>query len=145
MKTKAATLLFGAVLLPFAAPAQAPKPVPADSVRLLLNSSGRFVTPVPLALSLRLAQQRGVVVIDVRSASEFRSGHVRGARNFPYESFDQFRPAVPRFKAKQLYLIYGSSASQSNEVGAVLGKLGKVYCLTAEPYAALLSAGVPTE
>jgi rhodanese-related sulfurtransferase len=41
------------------------------------------------------AQRRGAVLLDVREAAEWRSGHARGARHLPLSRLQQQPPALP--------------------------------------------------
>lgn len=67
-------------------------------------------------------QQRGVTVVDVRSAGEFESGHVPGAINIPYDQVAA-RSAELGAKGKPV-LLYCRSGRRSGIAGAELNKQG---------------------
>jgi rhodanese-related sulfurtransferase len=67
-------------------------------------------------------QQRGVTVVDVRSAGEFESGHVPGAINVPYDQVAA-RSAEVGAKGKPV-LLYCRSGRRSGIAAAELNKQG---------------------
>jgi adenylyltransferase/sulfurtransferase len=66
-----------------------------------ISASGKNVPPrtpavtalrdyaVDMAEACRLMAERDVHIIDVRSASEYRAGHIPGALNYPLEALDE--------------------------------------------------------
>src|SRR6266568_456957 len=57
--------------------------------------------------------KRGAMVIDVRSANEFNSGHLLQAYNMPLDSVDVLVPSTVRDKNKVLLLHYASGMRSS--------------------------------
>jgi rhodanese-related sulfurtransferase len=95
-----------AALIAIAAPGASPLPPPGI---------------VDGAIALQL-QQRGVTVVDVRSAGEFEGGHVPGAINIPYEQMAT-RAAELGAKGKPV-LLYCRSGRRSGIAAAELNRLG---------------------
>ena len=67
--------------------------------------------------------QNGAVVIDVRSANEFESGHLLQAYNFPLDRIEMTVPGAVRDKSKVL-LLHCSTGVRSNIAKKKLEGLG---------------------
>ena len=67
------------------------------------------------------AQQEGVRVIDVRSASEYENGHIPGAENVP---IDQFAQAAKSWDKNSAILVYCATGARSSEAVSILKKDG---------------------
>jgi phage shock protein E len=65
----------------------------------------------------------GVKLIDVRSAGEFRSGHVSGARNIDVSS-PGFERTISSLNARHTYLVYCQSGSRSARAAATMRRGG---------------------
>lgn len=48
------------------------------------------------------------VILDLRDHEEYAASHIRGARNLPYEYYDNYIEKLPRGKKYILYCNYGS-------------------------------------
>jgi len=81
--------------------------------RLLTGLTGGPAEPLP----------PDAVLIDVRSAGEFSSGHIAGARNIPLEALGQrIQGAVPDRNAA--ILVYCRSGMRSGQARALLQNMG---------------------
>jgi rhodanese-related sulfurtransferase len=92
---------------------------------LALAPPGASPMPLPGSIDGATAQQlqqRGVTVVDVRSAGEFESGHVPGALNIPYDQVAA-RSAELGAKGKPV-LLYCRSGRRSGIAAAELNKQG---------------------
>jgi rhodanese-related sulfurtransferase len=63
------------------------------------------------------------VVIDVRSAGEFKGGKIQGARNLDVSS-GSFTESVKNLPKNKTYLLYCKSGSQSARAAGVMAELG---------------------
>ncbi|MBR5302715.1 MAG: rhodanese-like domain-containing protein [Clostridia bacterium] len=63
------------------------------------------------------------VILDVRTAEEYQSGHIPGAVNLPNETI--FKDNIPELPDKdQLILVYCRSGNRSRQAAAKLASLG---------------------
>jgi len=58
------------------------------------------------------SKERGVVIIDVRTAAEFSSGKIKGAKNISYPG-GGFKSSVDKMDRNSTYLVYCLSGSRS--------------------------------
>ena len=58
------------------------------------------------------SKERGVVIIDVRTASEFSDGKIKGAKNISYPG-GGFKASVDKMDRNSTYLVYCLSGSRS--------------------------------
>ena len=58
------------------------------------------------------AKERGVVIIDVRTPSEYGSGKIKGAKNISYPG-GGFKSSVDKMNRDSTYLVYCLSGSRS--------------------------------
>jgi len=75
---------------------------------------------VPQAVQL---MNRGAVVVDVRKADEFGSGHMVNAKNIPVETLDGDKTKVDKYKKKNLLMVC-ESGTTSGRAANVLRKDG---------------------
>ncbi|MBC7548702.1 MAG: rhodanese-like domain-containing protein [Polaromonas sp.] len=73
--------------------------------------------------AVQLINREKAVVIDVREAEEFATGHVGGAKNVPLDQLEAKLPAMVKNKALPLILVCGTGARAGRAV-AVAKKLG---------------------
>jgi thiosulfate sulfurtransferase len=66
-------------------------------------------------------QQHTVVLIDVRSREEYRSGHWAGARNYPYEEVERWEKMMP---GNAVLVFYCSHGGNSMQIARRLGMQG---------------------
>ena len=68
-------------------------------------------------LKSRLNQE--VVLLDVRTPAEYRSGHIRGAKNVPLHRISQYEA-----KGKQTHYVICQSGMRSKQATKILAKKG---------------------
>lgn len=73
--------------------------------------------------AVQLINREKAVVIDVREADEFATGHVGGAKNVPLSQLEQKLPGVVKNKALPLILVCATGARAQGAV-ALAKKLG---------------------
>jgi rhodanese-related sulfurtransferase len=76
----------------------------------------------PAELRRRLASGAPPVILDVRSASEFRAGHVPGAINLPY--WKLLLGAAPPFATDAEVVVYCGHGPRAKMAGAALRSRG---------------------
>ncbi len=64
----------------------------------------------------REAVKNGAVIVDVRTVSEFRQGHIKGAVNLPIEEILKGNITLPKDKEIVVYCRTGSRSSVSANV-----------------------------
>lgn len=70
------------------------------------------------AKELNRCVQEGLVIIDLRSPGEYRSGHIKGAVNLPYDQLEEWEPGLPE-RELVLYCERGSiSMAAARELAA---------------------------
>lgn len=67
------------------------------------------------------AIQKGALLIDVRSKSEFQSGSVKGAKNIPLETIAQ---RLDEFKGKDNIIVFCRSGNRSAQAKRILESKG---------------------
>lgn len=70
----------------------------------------------------KLIAEKKVVVLDVRTPSEFAAGHIAGATNLDYKAED-FKTRVAALDKNQAYLVHCASGVRSASACAVMDKL----------------------
>jgi rhodanese-related sulfurtransferase len=73
--------------------------------------------------AVQLINREKAVIIDVREADEFATGHIGGAKNVPLAQLEDKLPGQVKNKALPLILVCGTGARASRAV-AVAKKLG---------------------
>ena len=76
----------------------------------------------PVELRARIAAGRAPAVLDVRSASEFRAGHVPGAINLPY--WKLLLGAAPPFPVDAEVVVYCGHGPRARLAGAARRRRG---------------------
>jgi rhodanese-related sulfurtransferase len=74
---------------------------------------------------------KGFVIIDVRTPSEYISGHIENAVNIDYSS-TAFSDEVGKLDKNKAYLVYCRSGSRSKKAVAIMSELGfsEIYNLS---------------
>jgi len=77
---------------------------------------------------VQVLKDDSLVVVDVRTAQEFKSGHLKGALSIDFRSFD-FESKIKKLDKKKTYLLYCRSGNRSGQAMAVFKQNGftKVY------------------
>jgi rhodanese-related sulfurtransferase len=73
--------------------------------------------------AVQLMNRRDAVVLDVRDATEFATGHVPNARNIPFAALTDRLREIEKFKSKPI-VICGDSGARSSKVCGALEKIG---------------------
>lgn len=84
-----------------------------------LTRPGQEVGPVE---AVQLINRRDAVVIDVRDAAEYKSGHITNARHLPEGEIDARMKELEKVKAKPIIV----SCARGNRSAAVAGRLRKL-------------------
>lgn len=70
------------------------------------------------AKELNRCVQEGLAIIDLRTPGEYRSGHIKGAVNLPYDQMDEWLSTLPK-RELVLYCERGSiSMAAARELAA---------------------------
>lgn len=85
-----------------------------------LMRPGQEVGP---AEAVTLINRRDAVVLDVRDAAEYKSGHITNARNVPEAEIDTRAKELDKIKAKPVIVSCGRG-NRSAAIAAKLRKLG---------------------
>jgi phage shock protein E len=109
------------------APVSAPKNISVDDADKLLKSD------------------RKVIVLDVRTADEFKAGHIPGAKNLDFFS-DDFAKQIAALDKSKTYLVHCAAGNRSAKACKVIQQyeLPSVYHLN-EGFSAWQKAGKPVE
>ena len=93
----------------------------------------------------QLINRQDALVVDIRSADDFRKAHILNARNVPLPELDARLGDLEKFKAKPI-IIACESGNRSGSAAAVLRKRGfeKVFSLVGG-IGAWQQAGLPVE
>ena len=73
--------------------------------------------------AVKLINREKAVVIDVRDAAEFATGHISGAKNVPVAQLEEKLPGAVKNKALPLILVCATGA-RASRAAAVAKKLG---------------------
>ncbi|WP_066273034.1 rhodanese-like domain-containing protein [Hydrogenophaga palleronii] len=94
-------------------------------------SAGARAGTLSAADAVQLMNRERAVVVDVRDAAGFASGHVIGAKNLPLADLEAKLPGAVKNKATQLIFVCANGASANRGV-AIAKKLGyeKAQALT---------------
>ncbi len=94
------------------------------------------------AYQLWKEKHQEVVILDVRTPSEYQSGHIRGAMNLDY--YANFETEMQKLPRDKIYLLHCASGRRSGEATTLMRKKGyKAYNMGG--FNAVKSAGFPTE
>ena len=85
-----------------------------------LMRPGQEVGPIE---AVQLINRRDAVVLDVRDAAEYKSGHITNARNVPEAELDARAKELDKVKAKPIIVSCGRG-NRSAAIAAKLRKLG---------------------
>ena len=92
-----------------------------------------------------LAQQKDIVILDIRTPGEWASGYLQGAQLMNFYDAD-FSERLQAMDPAKPYLVYCAVGGRSKEALAIMNKLGfkRVY-EAKEGFNALKKAGIPVE
>lgn len=63
------------------------------------------------------------VILDVRTADEYQSGHLKGARNIDFYS-SNFKDQLSRLDKNKNYVVYCRSGNRSGQASNLMKKMG---------------------
>ncbi|MBI5482705.1 MAG: metalloregulator ArsR/SmtB family transcription factor [Deltaproteobacteria bacterium] len=107
-------------------------------------TSADGLEPVPRGELLRRVRNRDVVVLDVRPAEEYASGHIAGALSLPLRELRRRLAALPRGRTIVAYC-RGSYCVLAAEAVRVLRRRGFDAVRLADGYPEWRDAGLPVE
>lgn len=70
----------------------------------------------------QLLQEKNTVLLDVRTADEFRAGHIKGAKNIDY--FSSFKSKISQLDKDKHYLLYCRSGARSSNACQLMTEAG---------------------
>jgi rhodanese-related sulfurtransferase len=94
--------------------------------------------------AVRLLEDGGHVVIDLRTPREFEAGRVAGARNID-ASADDFEERVGRLDPEASYLVYSRIKGDSAPAADTMARLGVENVVDAGAFGTLALAGADLE
>lgn len=88
--------------------------------------------------------QEDELILDVRSADEFRAGHVPGSSNMPYDQVAAHVEELKRYKRIYVHCQAGGRAGKATETLLKLG-LTNLVCISGSGMGDWVKAGFPIE
>lgn len=68
-----------------------------------------------------------ILIIDVRDQEEYQKGHIRGAKNLPYDKIEEWKDTLPENQDLVLYCDYGNLSMQAARKMPL--RKGRIYTL----------------
>ena len=96
------------------------------------------------AATAQLIQQPNVVVLDVRTPTEYADGHLQNARNLNFKD-DNFPNQIARLDTTQTYVLYCASGNRSGKAMALMQQQGFRKVVNAGGFKTLKESGLQTE
>ena len=90
-----------------------------SSAMLASAADSQNVTPDQAEKLLK--EKKDIVVLDVRTPEEFKSGHIAGAKNVDFQSED-FKKQVAALDKSKTYLVHCAAGGRSSRALEVLDK-----------------------
>ncbi len=87
------------------------------------DTTGTTVQNVTPEAALELMKQQGIKVLDIRTASEFATGHIPGAINIDFHAAD-FETKLGSFTPEKPYVIHCAAGGRSTRSLPAFRKLG---------------------
>jgi phage shock protein E len=112
---KTFVILLCALTLPLLG-AEQPKPRPNEKA-----AAPKAVRNVGVEEFDKLRSEKNTVVLDVRTETEFKDGHIPGAVNLDYTSSD-FRKKVAELDKSKTYLVHCAGGNRSSRACDVMSK-----------------------
>lgn len=81
---------------------------------------------------VEISKQKDTVILDVRTGSEFASGHIKDAKNINLMDFISFSSKIDQLDKDKTYLVYCRSGNRSGSACQMMAKKGfdKLYNLS---------------
>jgi len=86
------------------------------------GSAGKVTTLNAADFAAKIAD-KSIVLVDVRTPSEFASGHISGATNIDFES-GSFESDIKKLDRSKVYAVYCRSGNRSGQATALMAKNG---------------------
>ena len=81
-------------------------------------------THVLAAEAAKLVAEKKVVVLDVRTADEFKDGHIEGAQNLDFLKTAEFKSQVEKLDKTKPYLVHCQAGGRSGKSLKIFKDLG---------------------
>lgn len=94
-------------------------------VAFMVNEGKRGGAAISAQNLVRLFNQEGAVILDIRDEKEFNQGHIVDSKNIPYASFDNRAVELDKYKEKVIVLVC-KMGQHSGAIGKKLKALGFV-------------------
>lgn len=100
------------------------------AVVVVMSLSGTSNSVIQLPNSTEISEiikNKNITIIDVRTAEEYKTGHVEGAINIPYDEIEK----KVNYDKEQAIAVYCRTGVRSSEAAKTLEKMGytKIYDL----------------
>ncbi len=120
-------------------------PLPAQETKAPAAPSSASTNVTPDEAEKLLKEKKGLVVLDVRTAEEFKSGHLPGAKNLDFHADDFAKQLAALDKSKE-YLVHCAAGGRSARTCKLMDedKFAGVYHMNGG-YTAWQKAGKPIE
>jgi len=95
-------------------------------IRLITNKNVASISADDAAALIRT--EKNLVILDVRTVEEFKSGHIQGAKNIPLGEIARRKKELEKYRGKPL-LVYCASGRRSLRAVSILvkNKYGPIY------------------
>lgn len=94
-------------------------------IAFLINEGKRGGAAISSQNLVRLFNQEGAAIVDIRDSKEFKEGHIVNAINIPYSSFDSRAAELEAYKEKPVVIVC-KMGQHAGAVGKKLKALGFV-------------------
>jgi rhodanese-related sulfurtransferase len=72
----------------------------------------------------KLVEEKKVVVLDVRTADEFKDGHIEGAQNLDFLKSGEFKAQIEKLDKTKTYLVHCQAGGRSGKSLKIFKELG---------------------
>jgi phage shock protein E len=107
------------------------------------SATAPILTAVNASAALKLIQQPNVVVLDVRTPSEYATGHVRGAQNLDFRASD-FAQQISQLDTAKTYVLYCASGNRSGQASKLMQAKDFSKVVNAGAFMTLKDGGLKT-
>jgi sulfur dioxygenase len=82
------------------------------------------------------------LIVDVRSAEEYGSGHIQGSRNIPHDQVSNYAEDLKKYKTIYIHCQAGGRASRATQTLEKLG-LTNIVCISNSGMGDWIKSGFP--
>lgn len=86
--------------------------------------SRRSASEVDTLVAVQLINYKDALVLDVREASEYESGHIPNSKHIPADKLEQRVQELEKFKSKPILLIHRSGVTSAGKTSKLLRDCG---------------------